>query len=84
MRRSIEIVKKLYSKEPAIRYMEDYTNKKLKIWETEVISHFPIKSQILDIGCGMGREAFCLYDRGFRITAIDISEKVIEPAKKLL
>ncbi|GAA0126406.1 hypothetical protein UT300019_23090 [Clostridium sp. CTA-19] len=83
MRSSIEIVKKLYSKEPAIRDMEDYTNKKLKIWETEVVSHFPIKSQILDIGCGMGREAFCLYDRGFRITAIDISEKVIEPAKKI-
>lgn len=83
MRSSIEIVKKLYSREPAIRDMEDYTNKKLKIWETEVVSHFPIKSQILDIGCGMGREAFCLYDRGFRITAIDISEKVIEPAKKI-
>lgn len=83
MRSSIEIVKKLYSREPAIRDMEHYTNKKLKIWETEVVSHFPIKSQILDIGCGMGREAFCLYDRGFRITAIDISEKVIEPAKKI-
>ncbi|WP_061995149.1 class I SAM-dependent methyltransferase [Clostridium sp. ATCC 25772] len=82
MRSSIEIVKKLYSEEPAIRDMEDYTNKKLKIWENEVVSHFPIKSWILDIGCGMGREAFCLYDRGFRITAIDISEKVIEPAKK--
>ncbi|WP_010291774.1 class I SAM-dependent methyltransferase [Clostridium senegalense] len=83
MRSSIEIVKKLYSEEPAIRDMEDYTNKKLKIWENEVVSHFPIKSQILDIGCGMGREAFCLYDRGFKITAIDISEKVIEPAKKI-
>lgn len=79
---NIETVKKLYSEEPAIKDMRDYTKKKLKIWETEVVSHFPVKSWILDIGCGMGREAFCLYDRGFRITAIDISEKVIEPARQ--
>jgi len=82
MSNNIEIVKKLYSEEPAIKDMRDYTNKKLKIWENEVVSHFPVSSWILDIGCGMGREAFCLYDRGFRITAIDISEKVIEPAKQ--
>ena len=79
---NIEIVKKLYSEEPVIKDMRDYTNKKLKIWENEVVSHFQDKSWILDIGCGMGREAFCLYDMGFRITAIDISEKVIEPAKQ--
>ncbi len=82
MSNNIEIVKKLYSEEPAIMDMRDYTNKKLKVWENEVISHFPVKSWILDIGCGMGREAFCLYDRGFRISAIDISEKVIEAAKQ--
>ncbi|MBZ9685867.1 class I SAM-dependent methyltransferase [Clostridium estertheticum] len=82
MSNNIEIVKKLYSEEPALKDMRDYTNKKLKIWENEVVSHFSVKSWILDIGCGMGREAFCLYDRGFRITAIDISEKVIEPAKQ--
>lgn len=82
MSNNIEIVKKLYSEEPAIKDMRDYTNKKLKIWENEVVSHFPVKSWILDIGCGMGREAFCLYDMGFRITAIDISEKVIEPVKQ--
>jgi ubiquinone/menaquinone biosynthesis C-methylase UbiE len=82
MSNNIEIVKKLYSEEPAIKGMRDYTNKKLKIWENEVVSYFPVKSKVLDIGCGMGREAFCLYDRGFRVTAIDISEKVIEPAKQ--
>jgi ubiquinone/menaquinone biosynthesis C-methylase UbiE len=82
MNNNIEIVKKLYSDENAIGDMRDYTRKKLKIWENEAVSYFPDKSWILDIGCGMGREAFCLYDKGFKITAIDISEKVIEPAKK--
>lgn len=80
--KNIDIVKKLYSDEHAIGDMRDYTNKKLKIWENEVISYFPAKSLVLDIGCGMGREAFCLYDKGFKITAIDISEKVIKPAKQ--
>lgn len=82
MSKNIDIVKKLYSDEHAIGDMRDYTNKKLKIWENEVISYFPAKAWVLDIGCGMGREAFCLYDKGFKITAIDISEKVMEPAKQ--
>jgi ubiquinone/menaquinone biosynthesis C-methylase UbiE len=82
MSNNIEVVKKLYSEEAAIKDMRDYTNKKLKVWEDEVVSHFSAKSWILDIGCGMGREAFCLYDKGFKITAIDISEKVIEAAKQ--
>ena len=82
MSENINVVKKLYSEETAIKDMRDYTNKKLKVWENEVVSHLPVNSWILDIGCGMGREAFCLHDRGFKITAIDISEKVIEPAKQ--
>nr|WP_243278106.1 class I SAM-dependent methyltransferase [Clostridium yunnanense] len=82
MNNNIEIVKNLYSEEHAIVGMRDYTNKKLKVWEDEVVSYFPAKASVLDIGCGMGREAFCLYDKGFKITAIDISENVIEPAKQ--
>lgn len=82
MKNNIEVVKNLYYDEKAIEGMRDYTNKKLKIWENEVISYFPPKSWVLDIGCGMGREAFCLHDKGFKITATDISEKVLEPAKE--
>ena len=79
---NIEIVKKLYSEESVINGMRDYTNKRLKIWENEVVSYFPDNSWILDIGCGMGREAFCLHNRGFKVTAIDISEEVMEPARQ--
>jgi len=82
MNNNIEVVKNLYSDEDAIGDMRNYTQKNLKIWEEEVISYFPANSLVLNIGCGMGREAFCLYDKGFKITAIDISEKVIEPAKQ--
>jgi ubiquinone/menaquinone biosynthesis C-methylase UbiE len=82
MNNNIEIVKGLYSEEHAIGDMRHYTKKKLKVWENEAVSYFSINSWILDIGCGMGREAFCLYDKGYKITAIDISEKVIEPSKQ--
>ena len=80
---NIEIVKGLYSGGQAIDDMKEYTKDGLKKWEKDVISCFPEKSHILDIGCGMGREAFCLFDMGFTVTAIDISEEVIESAKKL-
>lgn len=35
------------------------------------------------MGCGMGREAFNLYDMGYKITAIDISEIAITGARNL-
>jgi len=53
----------------------------LKIWEKEVENNYFSKhTHILNIGCGMGREAFELYDMGYKITAIDISEPIVEKA----
>ncbi|ABX42334.1 class I SAM-dependent methyltransferase [Lachnoclostridium phytofermentans] len=51
--------------------------KGLKIWEKEVISHFPKNASILNIGCGLGREAFALSDLGFSVVGIDISHSII-------
>ena len=89
MNANIEIVKGLYSGGNFVDEMIKHTRKELeagqglKIWETDVVSLFPVKSHILDIGCGAGREAFRLYDMGFAVTAIDICEKAIEAAKEL-
>lgn len=83
MNNNMETVKRFYSEEAAIKDMQEYTKKNLKIWETETVSRFPLKSRILDIGCGMGREAFCLHDMGFSITAVDIPEKIIERARQI-
>jgi hypothetical protein len=44
MNNNIGIVKSLYSKEYAIGDMRDYSKKKLKVWENEVVSYFPVKS----------------------------------------
>ncbi len=79
---NIEIVKKLYSEDMAVQDMETYTDKGFKRWEEAAAALFPPHSYIIDIGCGMGREAFCLYDAGHRVVATDISQRVIDRAKQ--
>lgn len=63
--------------------MEKSNHTGLKIWEKAVAStYYPPTAKILDIGCGMGREAFGLHDMGFDLTGVDISEKAIKAANK--
>lgn len=40
-----------------------------------------VKGRVLDIGCGAGRHALWLQNRGFSVTAIDVSPTAIEVAK---
>ena len=35
-------------------------NPTLKEWEKSVAGHFPAGARLLDVGCGLGREAFAL------------------------
>lgn len=58
-----------------------------KIYDKEFLLHFvnqlPVKSKILDIGCGSAaQQARFFRDMGHQITAIDVSEKCIETAKQ--
>lgn len=84
MKDNLKIVTDWYNDKRSYEYMPEATKNGLKAWENDVISqYFPQNSHILDIGCGMGREAFSLYDMGFKITAVDISEPIITKAKQL-
>ena len=85
MENNIKIVKELYSDrwEKVKNDMKESMSIGLKKWEKDVITFFPKNSRILDIGCGTGREAICLHDMGFTVTAIDISEEAIKMAKEL-
>jgi ubiquinone/menaquinone biosynthesis C-methylase UbiE len=75
---------KFYSDDKNLVELNKDTRNPLKMWEKDVASnYFPQNASILDVGCGMGREAFNLYNMGFKITAIDISEKAIKGAKKI-
>ena len=58
-------------------------NSALKEWEQSVIKFFPSGAKILDIGCGLGREAFALSDLGYDVIGIDISKEVISQVKQL-
>ena len=55
----------------------------LKEWEQFVISFFPSGARILDVGCGLGREAFALSDLGYDVVGIDISKEVISQVRRL-
>lgn len=39
-------------------------------------------STILDLGCGPGRDTKIFTEKGFKVTGIDLSEKMIEAARK--
>jgi ubiquinone/menaquinone biosynthesis C-methylase UbiE len=84
MNESNNTIVKWYSEDKNLVELNNATRNPLKMWEREVAyNYFPQNAKILDVGCGMGREAFNLYDMGFNIAAIDISEKAIIGAKKL-
>ncbi len=78
-----DIVHKWYEDKENVDEMVYWNKGELKKWERAVADFFPREAKILDIGCGMGREAFALFDLGFSIIGIDISEEVIKQVTKL-
>jgi ubiquinone/menaquinone biosynthesis C-methylase UbiE len=84
MDESNNTVAKWYSEDRNLIELSNATRNSLKIWERDVACNYiPQNARILNVGCGMGREAFNLYDMGLSSTAIDISAKAIKGAKKL-
>ena len=76
------IVVEWYEDKKNVDEMQNW-NPALKEWEQSVISFFSSGAKILDIGCGLGREAFALSDLGFDVVGIDISKEVISQVKQL-
>lgn len=78
-----DIVRRWYEDKSNVDEMIQWNKGKLKKWEQSVVQYFPQNAKILDIGCGMGREAFALYDLGFSVVGIDISNEVIKQVVQL-
>lgn len=78
-----DIVHEWYEDDKNVDEMVHSAKGRLKKWERSVTEFFPKKASILDIGCGMGREAFALTDMDFNTIGIDISDEVIKQVTKL-
>jgi ubiquinone/menaquinone biosynthesis C-methylase UbiE len=69
--------------------VQDYTRAALTIglWNSESIlfeRYFEPKGHLLDLGCGAGRVAFALYEKGFQhITGVDVAEAMVLQAKAI-
>jgi len=48
-----------------------------------VSSRMPNAKTLLDIGCGSGKHAYEMYKKGFNVTGVDLSDTMLEQAKKL-
>jgi len=68
-----DIVNEWYGSKTNVDEMIHWQKGILKLWEKQVSRYFPANAKILDVGCGMGREAFILTEMGFSDTGIDIS-----------
>jgi len=84
MDKSIDIVKNHFSENIYIKEMFDRNNLGLRDWENVIVEKYFVRNNgnLLDIGCGTGREAMALTKLGFKVFGIDISEKEIEIAKE--
>ena len=49
----------------------------------EVLASLPAKAEVLDCACGTGLEAMALVRSGFRVTACDASESMVDHARQL-
>ena len=48
----------------------------------ELLATFPAGAALLEIGCGTGADAMCLGERGYRVAALDISDRMVELARE--
>lgn len=49
-----------------------------------VEKHLPTPCSVIDLGCGPGRSLLPLYQRGFSCTGLDLSEHMLEEARKIV
>lgn len=57
--------------------------KRLQFICSEIVRAAPAGSRVLDVGCGNGIIAKAVAESGYKIDAIDVSDKTIEVAKEL-
>ncbi|MGK7396637.1 MAG: class I SAM-dependent methyltransferase [Candidatus Cyclobacteriaceae bacterium M3_2C_046] len=67
------------------QYYHTETGQLVDLQEKNLLNHFLkklAKPEILEIGCGTGHWTAYLSQKGFRVTGMDLSEKMLDQAKK--
>jgi SAM-dependent methyltransferase len=81
--KTISMVNDYFSEGDLIDEYNERVKRGLLGWEKTVVGDYMAPpGSVLDVGCGCGREAFALYDLGYQVIGVDLSEKQIEQAKK--
>lgn len=68
-----------YNKYAAI-YFESTVDLNMEETLEKFVSNLPESAEILDLGCGSGRDSLYFIERGFDVTAVDGSEELCELA----
>lgn len=78
------INQKSYNQTEVVNYYSNFVAAGLFRYEEKLIDqYFTTGGKTLDIGCGAGRVAIKLHEKGYRVTGIDCAEKMISVAKTL-
>lgn len=78
----IREVADLFSRPDIVEEMQARLKPHLGEWEERVVAtYFPTPCHVLNVGCGPGREAIILAQRGYQVTAVDISQAELERAR---
>jgi len=64
----------------ASQYAEQFNNPSEHL--DEFLQHLSMSDVVLDIGCGTGRDAGFIQDKGFKVIGFDMSKKMLNIAKK--
>ncbi len=54
----------------------------MPVLERLLLPHLPEEGRILDLGCGTGNLARALWERGYQVTAVDVSAGMVREARE--
>lgn len=70
-----------YYNENAASLVKKYESAKVQKLQELLLSCFRPGSRLLELGCGSGRDASFMAEKGFRVTAVDGSDQMIKAAR---
>lgn len=71
-----------YYNDNAITFAENTRDVDFRVLQDQFLAYLPDNALILDLGCGVGRDAKYFLDKGYRVCAVDGSEELCRLASK--